>query len=226
MSNPSFPQFSTLPAELRIRIWKYASTSPSIIAFKANDGRPFGITDASRVAGVCTESRDTVRTSCQRMQYRCLTGDAFVTYRYIDFENTILYLDTMTYNSSHSYYYGTQGRRIGRLGSRVRHLAVRFHDSFRNNTYRGLFEILQTLIVFRDLEMLVILVEPPAGRDVKLLRDYRDLQRLRQLIDGEIESFENNSVLDLYNVIGEWMRETSKKLSWNPRVRIVASDVM
>jgi hypothetical protein len=217
MSTQSFPQFSALPAELCIKIWTHASTSPSIIAFKAHDGRPFGLTDASRVARVCTESRDSVRATCQHMQYRCLIGNAFSTYLWIDFDNTIVYLENISYD----YYTDRKGIRIAHLGHGVRHLAIRF---LAGNS-SGLTEFCKRLVVFPELETLVVLVEPPAGQDVRSLRDYRDLERLRRLIAGEIEGFGTREV-DLDRGLKMWINERKNKSSRDPVVRIVASDVM
>jgi hypothetical protein len=220
MSNYQFPQFAALPAELRIKIWQYASSSPSILAFKSNDGRPFGLTEASRIARVCTESRDTVSTTCQLMQYRCMIGNSLSTYRWIDFQNTFFYLDTASYDL-HSQ---RNAIRIARLGSSVQHLAIRF--DIISNHYRELTEFCQRLVVFPNLKTLVVVRPPAVERDAKFLRDNEDLQRLRKFISGEAEIRPMKEV-GLKDSVVKFLKEQSKKSSWKvPEIKVVASDVM
>lgn len=224
MSTFSFPKFPELPTELRIKIWFHASSSSSILAFKSADGRPFGITEASRVARVCAESRDVVSTSHTLMQYRCILGGHFSTYRWIDFSTTFLYLDARSYDP----HFDRQAMRIARLGSNVQHLAIKINIGAMRNDGRDCIFYCRRLGVFPNLKTLVVVIPPVLGKDVRFLRDVGDLQRLRRLIDGEIKVDVGETEVKYFkDMVSNTFIQEYANTTWHiPEVRVVASDLM
>jgi hypothetical protein len=186
-TNDYFPQFSALPTELRLKIWRNALSEPIVAGFspRLHSARlpqilewPILSTDHSCVAQACKEAWQVMRSAHQRVEFSVITitSRPFKVAAWIDFSDTSFYI-----GHGRLSYFHIRSMTPQPISTRVEEVIMGWSND------RELVETCKRLVVFQALRRLVILITPrrDLGIPERFVTTALDLQDMKSQISGQ-----------------------------------------